>query len=129
MNKLKYPTLVSVGLALGLAAAFNFNANAGIKGDEVCTKVKACALESLEGQDMAKQVKDALMAQLDSQCAASFSGKEKELLEAGLEDQANACADAMIAMPCETLLTPSGAGSSKACKEFKAASEKAGIEG
>ena len=99
-----------------------------IKGEQVCDKLKTCALESLEGEDAPEQMKQVLMTQLDTQCAQSFSDKEQAFVDAGLVDQANACIDEMLSMSCQELMVSGNANKSKACKEFKDASKEAGIE-
>lgn len=99
-----------------------------IKGQQVCDKIKTCVFDSLGDQANSEQVRAMVTAQLDKQCAGSFSGKHEELREAGLVDKANACSDAIVAMPCSELMVPNGVESDKACMELKEATEKAGIE-
>ncbi len=96
-----------------------------IKGTEVCQKVKSCALEVLGTQEIPEQAKQGILTQLDTQCAKSFSEREQSIKDAGLVDQANACADEMIALPCGELLSPDVLTNSKVCAAFEESYKKA----
>ncbi len=94
----------------------------------ICKKVKTCVVESLDDQEVQPQMKELITAQLDAQCSQTHVGKEDEIKKAGLVEQANACADELIAMPCQKLMTPNVAQNSKACVALEKAAEEAGIE-
>lgn len=100
-----------------------------IKGDEICDKIKTCALEGIEGQEIPEQMVEILMTQLDSQCATAFKSKAKEVEDAGLAGEANACADSMLSLSCDELLSPNGGSKkTKECKSFEASAKEAGID-
>ncbi len=101
---------------------------AELKGKEICEKMKTCVIESFDGQEVPEQMKQILLQQLDQQCLAEFDKKKDEIINAGLKGEANACADSMIEVPCETLMSPeNGVHETEACATFKTAAEKAGV--
>ncbi len=122
----KFKATLTVSLVAAILCAQT--AKAEIKGKQVCARLKVCALESLEGQQIHQEVKDRLMSQLNAQCLDSFRAREQRIIDAGLQSQANACASQMLALPCDELLSPSGRDATKACAEFNEAAKKAGIE-
>ncbi len=97
------------------------------RGKQVCEKLKSCTLKTLEQHEFPERTKQAIIVKLD-QCATSYDQKEQAIIKADLVDEANACADEMIDMPCTQLMTPNAANNSRACKTYREASVKAGIE-
>lgn len=126
-NNFFSPMLVAV-FAVSLSAQISEVQAEEVKGQQICDKIKTCVFETLGDQAGSEQIKAMLMNQLDTQCAATFAGKQDEIKEAGLVDEANACADAMLAMSCNDLMTPNGARTTEACTEFEEAAEEAGLE-
>ncbi|GAA6136741.1 hypothetical protein NBRC116583_04880 [Arenicella sp. 4NH20-0111] len=124
VNKLSVVTVMSFSAVLAVQSHAE-----KIKGDAICSKIKTCALESIEGQQIPEQMMEILMSQLDTQCATAFKSKEKEIVDAGLTDEANACADSMVSLSCEKLMSPEGgANKTQECEAFEASAKKAGID-
>lgn len=125
INRLINSALILIGFII-LQSSFTSLADE-IKGREVCDKLKVCALAELDKQEMPDQMKQMVISELDK-CASNFAKDEQAIIDAGLTDMANACADEVVEMPCERLMTPNPAQHSKACNDFEKASKEAGIE-
>lgn len=122
-------TQIGFSLLVGFLTLLSLPTQADeIKTKLICEKIKTCVLESLGEQEMPAQMKDLIVTQLDTQCGQIHTNNDDQIKEAGLTDQANACADELIAMPCPQLMTPNVAENSKACVALKEAAEEAGIE-
>ena len=127
MNKTLINYEASIASILAVALSTGLQAQS-IDSEQVCQKIKTCAVDSPLLKQMAEQQRQLILGQLDAQCAKSFKDREQALIEAGLSDQANACAQEMLDLPCGDLLSPSVLEKSKACAALEKASKKAGIE-
>jgi len=94
----------------------------------VCERVKQCALNSFDENQMPEQMREVIVQQIDQKCASEFSDKQKEIQQAGLIPSANQCLDSMLDLSCTQLLSFNESQSTQACRTFRDSAEKAGIE-
>ncbi len=122
----KLPSALATFAAFGVL--FGSTSSHAIDGEKVCSRVKTCVLESMEGQDVPQNMKDMLIGQLDSQCIDGYKAEEQKLIDAGLEDEANACAADMLKLSCPELMDPNQAKQLKSCQDFEEKRLAAGLE-
>ena len=95
--------------------------------DKLCAKTKSCGLAELEKQGIAGEMIDVMSSMFDGMCKGWLAPYAQSVGEAGLEDMAESCIDSMASQSCGELMESQGEFASKACVEFKAEAEKAGI--
>lgn len=122
--------LKNVTAILSALTVFTFAApiQADIKVTEMCDKMKSCVMESVSSQQIPEEMMKGIVDQVTQQCLTEFAKKSAELIEAGLEDKANACADSMIEMSCTDLMQQNDDNKTEACAEFEKDAKEAGID-
>jgi len=77
------------------------NAQQSEMTDKMCAKVKTCAVEQM-GTDVPPEMIDMMQGMFDGMCQTMLAEQYTEIDNAGLEDEANACAESFIATSCDT---------------------------
>ena len=94
--------------------------------EAVCAKVKACGIEQIAEQQIPEEMQAAVVTLFEGMCATMVAPYIDRSIEAGLEDQAVACLEAVEAQSCDELVD-SGADEIPVCQEYKEAAEAAGV--
>ena len=94
----------------------------------MCERVKQCALNSFDENQMPEQMREIIAQQIDQKCASGFSNKQQEIQQAGLIPSANECLDSMLDLSCAQLLSFNESQSTQACRAFRDSADKAGID-
>lgn len=94
--------------------------------EAVCQKVKACGVEQIAAQQIPEEMQAAVVALFEGMCATMVAPYIDRSIEAGLEDMAVACLEAVEALDCEELVD-SNADDIPVCQEYKEAAEAAGV--
>ncbi len=121
-----------ITLILTLLTLNNANADMDAKLDQMCDKVKQCSLEEM-GSDVPPGMEQIMQGMFDSMCKSILSSyaygeSYQEVIQAGLEDKANACTDSFLQASCNTIMESQGENFSPECEEFERAAEEAGID-
>jgi len=125
---MKSPILLTFSLLL-LSSLFNASTYAQDSEvtEKMCAKVKTCAVEQM-GADVPPEMIQMMEGMFDGMCASMLAEQYAEIDNAGLEDEANACAESFIATSCDEIMANEGEFSTPACDEFKEAADAAGID-
>lgn len=94
--------------------------------DSLCKKVKACGMEQIQQQQIPPEMEQMMVAMFDGMCATMVSPYLNRSFDAGLEEKAVACLEAVEELSCPELMEGKG-DRVPACKEYKEAAEAAGI--
>ena len=98
------------------------------KTDQLCEKMKTCAVEEMGGEQPPGII-EMMKGMFDSMCASMIQPYATTFTEEGLEDKAEACLDTIIETSCEVLMDAQGkTHDSPECKEFEAAADEAGVD-
>ena len=98
--------------------------------DQMCDKIKQCGLEQL-GAAVPPEMEESMQGLFDGMCRSILSSYKKsyqEVIQAGLEDEANACNDSFLQASCSAIMESQGENFSPECQEFERAAEEAGID-
>lgn len=120
---LKKLFLISVTFIFSIGTA---NADFNQKMDQMCGKIKECALEDMG--DLTPEMKQMMIGMVDGMCKPMLASYKQVIGDAGLEKKASACIDSMANQSCDAMKNQNQENMSEECKEFDAAAEKAGIK-
>lgn len=121
------PLIFALLLVLGTSGS----AHADLKdrSDEVCKKLKTCAIVELESQGMSPQTIAQMAPLFENMCAPSLERYSLLIADKpGLEKKAEACLDTIVAVSCEELTKSRGDFKTPECNEFEKASKEYGID-
>ena len=111
---------------------FSGSAMADLNGsmDELCEKMKTCALGEVKKQGLPEGMEQMMVGMFEGMCAAWVKPYASTIGQAGLEDKAEACVESVVSQSCDALMTQSENGpfTSDECKEFEAAADEAGVD-
>ena len=98
--------------------------------DELCDKMKTCALGEVKKQGLPEGMEQMMVGMIEGMCATWIKPYSTAIGEAGLEEKAEACVESVVSQSCKTLMTQGEQGplTSDECKEFKAAVDDAGVD-
>ena len=116
-------------LLLAFGASGLANADLKDRSDEICKKVKSCAILELEKQGLPQSTIQQMAPLFENMCAPAVERYGLEIADKpGLEKKAEACIDTIVNASCEELTQSRGEYNTPACDEFKNASEAYGID-
>lgn len=98
--------------------------------DELCAKMKTCALGEVKKQGLPAGMEQMMVGMMEGMCTAWVQPYSSAIGQAGLEDKAEACVESVVSQSCDSLMAQSQDGpfTSAACKEFEAAADEAGVD-
>lgn len=115
--------IISMTLLFGVSTA---HADLNSKMDQMCGKIKECALEDMG--DLTPEMKQMMIGMVDGMCKPMLASYQQVLGDAGLEKKAEACIDSVINHSCAEMKDHNQQNMSKECKELEAAADKAGVK-
>lgn len=119
--------IITLLFALGVSNTAHADLNS--RTGELCKKVQTCAIGEFERQGMSPQTIARMQPILEGMCEPVMERYSREIAgKPGLESKAEACMDTFMSVSCDVLMQTQGDFDSPECKEFKRASEAAGID-
>lgn len=126
---MKISNIISLAVA---TLFFSGSAMADLNGsmDELCQKMKTCALGEVKKQGLPEGMEQMMVGMMEGMCAAWVQPYSAAIGQAGLESKAEACVESVVSQSCATLMTQGDNGpfTSDECKEFEAAADEAGVD-
>jgi len=93
----------------------------------MCEKIKHCALSG-SGAEMPPEMLQMMNMLFEQKCVEMTKPYVQATKEAGLESEAKACLDSMVAQSCDVLMKSSSKNKTSECVAFEEAANKAGLK-
>lgn len=118
--------LIAVAVSLLVVGVAKADLDASM--DEMCTKMKTCAIDNAKQQGLPAEMEQMMVGMFDGLCKSMMQPYADSIGKAGLENKAEACVDSIVEESCEKLMASKGEHQTKECDEFKKAADEAGID-
>lgn len=115
-------------LATTALLSISYSVSADEKIDQLCAKMKQCALAQVDSQGLPPQVRETMVNLFDSQCVAMTKQYSVSINEAGLKDESYACIDSITEQSCDQIVGSQGQVKTPECEEFEKAAEAAEVD-